>query len=121
MGIKVTREEIGKAVVFAVEGSVDIASSPELRGELRLELGLDGALAGEHLAVDLGLLGAAHHDARARGVELWPAGAARHLEHVHLRVLFEAARDVAAGVAEDDEMRREVDACVERAGTRSDK
>ena len=35
MGIKVTREEVGKAVVFAVEGSVDIASSPELRGELR--------------------------------------------------------------------------------------
>ena len=35
MGIKVTREEVGKAVVFSVEGSVDIASSPELRGELR--------------------------------------------------------------------------------------
>ena len=36
MGIKVMREEVGRAVVFAVEGSVDIASSPELRGELRL-------------------------------------------------------------------------------------
>ena len=36
MGIKVMREEVGRAVVFVVEGSVDIASSPELRGELLL-------------------------------------------------------------------------------------
>jgi len=36
MAMKVTREEIGLDVLFAVEGSVDIATSPELRGELRL-------------------------------------------------------------------------------------
>lgn len=36
MPMKVTREEIGKALLLAVEGSVDIASSPELRGELRV-------------------------------------------------------------------------------------
>ena len=50
MGIKVTREEVGRAVVFAVEGSVDIASSPELRGELRLAVEQKR----ERIVVDLG-------------------------------------------------------------------
>ena len=36
MSMKLTREEIGRDLVLGVEGSVDIASSPELRGELRL-------------------------------------------------------------------------------------
>ena len=34
--MKVSREEIGRDVLFTVEGNVDIATSPELRGELRL-------------------------------------------------------------------------------------
>ena len=36
MSMKVSREEHGQDLVLAVEGSVDIASSPELRGELRV-------------------------------------------------------------------------------------
>lgn len=38
MAMQVNREEIGKAVVLTVEGSVDIYSSPELRGELKVAL-----------------------------------------------------------------------------------
>ena len=36
MSMKVSREEIGRDLLLVVEGSVDIASSPELRGELRV-------------------------------------------------------------------------------------
>jgi len=36
MSMKVNREEIGRDLLLAEEGSVDIASSPELRGELRV-------------------------------------------------------------------------------------
>ena len=36
MSMKVKREEIGRDLLLQVEGSVDIASSPELRGELRV-------------------------------------------------------------------------------------
>ncbi|MHC4956554.1 MAG: STAS domain-containing protein [Planctomycetota bacterium] len=36
MTIKISRDEVGRTVIFVVEGSVDIASSPELRGSLRL-------------------------------------------------------------------------------------
>ncbi|MHC4939691.1 MAG: STAS domain-containing protein [Planctomycetota bacterium] len=36
MSMKVTREEVGRDLVLVVEGSVDIATSPELRGELRV-------------------------------------------------------------------------------------
>ena len=35
MSMKVSRDEVGKDMVLTVEGSVDIASSPALRGELR--------------------------------------------------------------------------------------
>ena len=35
MALQVKREEIGETVVLAIEGSVDIYSSPELRGELK--------------------------------------------------------------------------------------
>ena len=38
MSIKVTRENVGDAVVVALEGSVDIYTSPELRGELKVAL-----------------------------------------------------------------------------------
>jgi len=38
MALDVRREEIGEAVVLNVEGSVDIYSSPELRGELKAAL-----------------------------------------------------------------------------------
>ncbi len=38
MALQVKREEFGDAVVLGVEGSVDIYSSPELRGELKLAL-----------------------------------------------------------------------------------
>jgi len=38
MSIEVTREMIGDAVVLALEGSVDIYSSTELRGELKVAL-----------------------------------------------------------------------------------
>jgi anti-sigma B factor antagonist len=36
MPIKMSRDEVGECLVLTVEGSVDIASSPELRGELRV-------------------------------------------------------------------------------------
>jgi anti-sigma B factor antagonist len=36
MPIKLNRDEVGEVLVLTVEGSVDIASSPELRGELRV-------------------------------------------------------------------------------------
>jgi anti-sigma B factor antagonist len=36
MSMKLKREEIGQDLVLVVEGSVDIATSPELRGELRV-------------------------------------------------------------------------------------
>ena len=35
MALQVKREEVGDNVVLAVEGSIDIYSSPELRGELK--------------------------------------------------------------------------------------
>ena len=38
MSIQVTRENVGDAVVVALEGSVDIYSSTELRGELKVAL-----------------------------------------------------------------------------------
>jgi len=38
MAMRVNREESGDAVVLLVEGSVDIYSSPELRGELKAAL-----------------------------------------------------------------------------------
>ena len=38
MTIKVTREDVGDAVIIGLEGSVDIYSSPELRGELKVVL-----------------------------------------------------------------------------------
>ena len=38
MAIQVTRETVGDAVVVALEGSVDIYSSTELRGELKVAL-----------------------------------------------------------------------------------
>jgi anti-sigma B factor antagonist len=38
MTMQVNREEIGSILVLAVEGSIDIASSPKLRGELRVAL-----------------------------------------------------------------------------------
>ena len=36
MPIKMSRDEVGEILILSVEGSVDIASSPELRGELRV-------------------------------------------------------------------------------------
>jgi len=36
MSMMVKREELGRDLLLVVEGSVDIASSPELRGELRV-------------------------------------------------------------------------------------
>lgn len=39
MPMQVTREKVGENVVLSVEGSVDIYTSPELRGELKLALG----------------------------------------------------------------------------------
>jgi anti-sigma B factor antagonist len=38
MGMQVEREEIADAIVLTVQGSVDITSSPELRGELKAAL-----------------------------------------------------------------------------------
>ncbi|MHC4960207.1 MAG: STAS domain-containing protein [Planctomycetota bacterium] len=38
MAIQVTREQVGDTVVVAVEGSVDIQTSPELKGELGVAL-----------------------------------------------------------------------------------
>ena len=38
MSMRVTREQAGDAVVMAVQGNVDIHSSPELRGELKVVL-----------------------------------------------------------------------------------
>jgi len=38
MAMQVNREEVGDSVVLSVEGSVDIYSSPELRGELKFAL-----------------------------------------------------------------------------------
>lgn len=38
MSIKVNRENVGDTVVLAIEGSVDIYTSPELRGELKVAL-----------------------------------------------------------------------------------
>ena len=38
MGMQVNREEIADAIVLTVRGSVDITSSPELRGELKAAL-----------------------------------------------------------------------------------
>jgi len=38
MALKVMREQVGDAVVVSIEGSVDIQSSPELRGELKVAL-----------------------------------------------------------------------------------
>ena len=38
MAMQVTREHMGTTVVLSVEGSVDIYSSPELRGELKVAL-----------------------------------------------------------------------------------
>ena len=38
MAMQVKKEGVGDAVVLAVEGSVDIYSSPELRGELKVVL-----------------------------------------------------------------------------------
>jgi len=38
MAMQVTREQQGDAVVVAVHGTVDIHSSPELRGELKVAL-----------------------------------------------------------------------------------
>lgn len=38
MAMQVKREEIGTAIVLTVQGSVDITSSPELRGELKVAL-----------------------------------------------------------------------------------
>ena len=38
MAIQVTRENVGEAVVVVLEGSVDIYSSTELRGELKVAL-----------------------------------------------------------------------------------
>ena len=49
MTLKVNRENIGEAIVLAVEGSVDIYTSPELRGELKVAL--DGQV--PRLVVDL--------------------------------------------------------------------
>jgi len=38
MAMQVNREEIADAIVLTVQGSVDITSSPELRGELKAAL-----------------------------------------------------------------------------------
>lgn len=38
MAMEVTRDEQGESIVLAVGGSVDIYSSPELRGELKVAL-----------------------------------------------------------------------------------
>jgi anti-sigma B factor antagonist len=38
MAMQVNREQVGTTVVLSVEGSVDIYSSPELRGELKVAL-----------------------------------------------------------------------------------
>ena len=38
MGMRVTRERDGDAVVVVVEGNIDIHSSPELRGELKVAI-----------------------------------------------------------------------------------
>lgn len=38
MAMQVNREEVTDAIVLTVEGSVDITSSPELRGELKAAL-----------------------------------------------------------------------------------
>ena len=38
MAMQVQKESVGDAAVFAVEGSVDIYSSPQLRGELKTAL-----------------------------------------------------------------------------------
>ena len=53
MGISVNREEVGEALVLSVDGSVDIASSPELRGALRV------AVEAKHprVVVDMGGVG----------------------------------------------------------------
>jgi len=50
MTIKVKRESIGDAVVVSVAGSVDIYSSPELRGELKVALDAKA----RPLVIDLG-------------------------------------------------------------------
>jgi anti-sigma B factor antagonist len=50
MALQVNREEIGEAVVLTVAGSVDIYSSPELRGELKA--GLDRQA--PRIVVDMG-------------------------------------------------------------------
>ena len=36
MAMRVNREQVGEAVVVSVDGTVDIHSSPELRGELKV-------------------------------------------------------------------------------------
>jgi len=38
MAMQVTRETVGESVVLTLEGSVDIYTSPELRGELKAAL-----------------------------------------------------------------------------------
>lgn len=38
MAMQVKREQVGEAVVYEVEGSVDLYSSPRLRGELKTAL-----------------------------------------------------------------------------------
>ncbi|MFI5403778.1 MAG: STAS domain-containing protein [Planctomycetota bacterium] len=50
MTIQVKREKLGEAMVVSVGGSVDIYSSPELRGELKVAL--DGKVS--RLVIDLG-------------------------------------------------------------------
>jgi len=49
MTIQVKREKLGEAMVVSVGGSVDIYSSPELRGELKVAL--DGKV--PRLVIDL--------------------------------------------------------------------
>jgi len=50
MTINVKRESIGDAVVVTVAGSVDIYSSPELRGELKVALDAKA----QPLVIDMG-------------------------------------------------------------------
>ncbi len=38
MAMQVQKESVGNAAVFSIEGSVDIYSSPQLRGELKTAL-----------------------------------------------------------------------------------
>ena len=50
MAMQVQKETVGDAVVLAVEGSVDIYSSPQLRGELKVPLDAQTG----HIVIDMG-------------------------------------------------------------------